>query len=121
VCRNAKFRHTLLSFVRAIKCKALKLRSYVAVCLLLLSGKIYLFILENTNCTNNTNPCGASPCLSHTNCTNTLRIIKNVLLTCASFGLRYKMPRTVIRVIRMRLAKKYPARWFVLFVRFVFS
>ena len=74
--------------------------------LILLSGKIYLFILENTNCTNNTNPCGASPCLSHTNCTNTLRIIKNVLLTCASFGLRYKMPRTVIRVIRMRLAKK---------------
>ena len=26
--------------------------------LLLLSGKICLFILENTNCTNNTNPCG---------------------------------------------------------------
>ena len=25
---------------------------------LLLSGKICLFILENTNCTNNTNPCG---------------------------------------------------------------
>ena len=24
---------------------------------LLLSGKICLFILENTNCTNNTNPC----------------------------------------------------------------
>ena len=25
---------------------------------LLVSGKICLFILENTNCTNNTNPCG---------------------------------------------------------------
>ena len=31
--------------------------------LLLLSGKICLFILENTNCTNNTNPCGVLPLL----------------------------------------------------------
>ena len=27
-------------------------------CFILVSGKFYLFILENTNCTNNTNPCG---------------------------------------------------------------
>ena len=32
-----------------------------------LSGKIYLCVLENTNCTNNTNPCVVLPCLSHTN------------------------------------------------------
>ena len=31
--------------------------------LLLLSGKICLFILENTNFTNNTNPCGTLPLL----------------------------------------------------------
>ncbi len=30
---------------------------------LLLSGKICLFILENTNFTNNTNPCGVLPLL----------------------------------------------------------
>ena len=28
-----------------------------------MSGKFYLFILENTNCTNNTNPCGVLPLL----------------------------------------------------------
>ena len=42
---------------------------------LLVSGKICLFILENTNCTNNTNlHAGCYLCLSHTNCTNTIRM-----------------------------------------------
>ena len=46
-----------------------------------LSGKICLFILENTNFTNNTNRRSRKPilagcylCLSHTNCTNTIRM-----------------------------------------------
>ena len=85
--------------------------------ILLVSGKICLFILENTN-RRSRKSILAGRHLAYrirtkdraSNCTNTLRIIKNVLLTCASFGLCYKMPRTVIRVIRMRLAKKYPAR-----------
>ena len=57
-----------------------------------LSGKIYLFILENTNCTNNTNPCG-------------------VLSLLIAYELHEYHPDGKIRGIRLWLRNIHPA-WF---------